>query len=216
MISGILNIKFYILFITFSFFTLLSCNCKNDYSIKYKIIHVNNEDVKYFELSYNLIKQYLFKINYITNVVDTSFLIKINNEGIYTCGSEFTNCELSHSFIDSNLILKSNFRNYFLPFFSTDTRFIGEKTYTIDRDKFKVYRFKEDVLQSSNSIKYSYYLINFGFIYYYDFYEEYYFEVNEFKGNSNYKISDIKKLINLLVNDSTFFVLPEVISPPTP
>lgn len=61
---------------------------------------------------------------------------------------------------------------------SNDIRLIDFKEFNIENRRCKVYRFKEDENYSSNSIRFSYYAENLGFIIMLDYYEDKYTRID--------------------------------------
>lgn len=217
-ICGILSTKRILQFFFVSFF-LFACVNKQDKQIEmiYALKGITSNDIlKRDTLIYNYIGIKHYKVEY--NSDDTIFYVK-EDSCIYLCDKDFKQCNITHNLIDTLRVINLTATNIFLPYFANDTRYIGNKEYIVNNRAYNLYKFKEDELLHSNSIKYSYYLKDIGFVCYIDYYERKYKYLEQIKSNylPNTNIEDIKLLISFLVNDSTFFEpLKTIIPPPVP
>lgn len=145
-----------------------------------------------------------------------SFYIRSLQSGIYRCDSAFTNCTMTHSFQDTSRLddIGTN-RESALPFFRDDTRLVGFKEYRIEDATYKVFKFKEDELRHSHSVKYSYFVKDLGFVAFINYFEETYSVMEDTTTDLNsQRRVNLSSLIDSIVGDTAFFEYPTYLDAP--
>lgn len=201
-------------------FCLLCAKCKRsnlrDKSfLVYKNCEFNKENnCSYDTLFFKKLNQNQYRLEFDK---DSVFYLKHSDLAIYICDSIYKDCTKTHLLKDTVAMkIQSGNRKHYSYYSLSDSRLVGIKKVHIDDGFFKIYKFKENELQSSHDIKYSYFIDNIGFIAYIDYFDKKYSVLKKVKHNENSVLdeNELQILIHSLVSDSVFFEYPKYFPPP--
>ncbi|MES2797685.1 MAG: hypothetical protein V4683_17080 [Bacteroidota bacterium] len=183
-------------------FTLISCNSKianMKITMDYYGIDKNDpySDTLFIEKT-NDIERIRFLSNHNN---DTTFIIQRKDSAIYL---KDVKMKITHNLMSSDKIQSNLQAEYFTPYFTNSSHLDSIKVFDIDGRQLKVYRFIEN--QFDEYPCYSYYLKEIGFIAFANIKAEYYSYISNIENSLEISKDDTKKLIDMLINDSIFFI----------
>jgi hypothetical protein len=143
-------------------------------------------------------------------------LFKFSDSAIYFCDENLDKCVKTHSLNNyDRLLIHIEEKNIF-PLFRTDSRLVGHMSVAVGERVETIYKFKEDELLNSHSVKYSYFVPDIGFILLIDYFNNDYSVIRIPKTNSEIgnQYSSLEIFIESTLNDSAFFEYPKYFEPP--
>lgn len=136
------------------------------------------------------------------------------NEGIFVWDSLSDSWEKLLAFDSEDTLLYSiahKVEGFYSP---QDATLDTIKVLDIFSKNYKVYKYHCDNTISDHSLTIVYFLEDFGGICYYSPYTSTYHFIDTFVNQENYSVSEIKQLMNVVIEDSSFFEYPQPIPPP--
>lgn len=205
--------KIIVLFISITL--LASCCKKEEVLVSYEIKKLDSPQVEKIEvfMTKNHKNDKLLEIQ--IKQGRNKSLIQENQNGLFIYSDEKGTFVNTHSFVDSSIITVIDMVSPITYYQLTDTRSLGSKTYYLNGLECIVYRFKENLTKVPDWLTYSYYLKGFGFICYYYYYQDDIMRITSIKDCKAYPSSVILDLVDTVINDSTFFIHPQLLEPPT-